>query len=222
MSLLLLGAVAVLGCASRRPVPEVPGPPPAEEAAAYRLQPGDQVEVKFEYHEKESQKVVIRPDGYLSLPITGDLQAAGLTVDQLARLIERESSRYLRDPVVAVSITENGARVYVGGEVTSQGFVALGKPTTVLQAIVERGGFKAGADPGEVVVISQTEQGRVTRRIDLDEVLDGDAPDVELLAPNDIVFVPLSEIARANRWVDQWINGLTPDILRAVRIPTGL
>src|SRR5262249_52768105 len=80
-------AILASGCAKRQiPPPPVVLTEPAARAA-YHVQPGDVVEVKFLYHPNENQRLPIRPDGTLALPITGDLTVIGLTVDQLEELI---------------------------------------------------------------------------------------------------------------------------------------
>jgi protein involved in polysaccharide export with SLBB domain len=182
------------------------------------VQPGDVLDVKFLYHPNESEKLVVRPDGTLALGITGDLEAAGLTVAELEDLVRARASRYLRDPVVNVTVAESGARAYVGGEVANAGFVSLTKPMDVLQAVLERGGFTEGAKLSEIVVISQSSGELVVRQVDVEAAADGQPLESVQLGPNDIVFVPKTGIAKANAWVDQYINGLTPDILKNVRV----
>ena len=65
---------------------------------SYRLAPGDLIDVKFTHHPEENERVPLRPDGLISLQIAGDINAAGLTVSELERLIVEKSSRTLRDP----------------------------------------------------------------------------------------------------------------------------
>jgi protein involved in polysaccharide export with SLBB domain len=214
------GLALVSGCARR--IPEMPIPPEANNVSAYHVQPGDVVEVRFQYHPNETQKVTVRPDGTLPLSITGDIPTEGLTTDELQQVIRDRASRYLRDPVVEVTVTEVGARAYVGGEVTTAGYVSLNKPMTVLQAIFERGGFKTGAKLSQVVVISRPENGtgeQHVRVIDVESTVDSGEPLLgALLSPDDVVFVPKTGIAKANSFVNQWIDGLTPEMLKNIRI----
>src|SRR5262249_23561981 len=107
------GALAAAGCNTRLPAPtDIAMPPSAEDAAAYRIQPGDVLEVKFLYHSAENQRLAVRPDGQLALGITGDIPAAGKTASELEEVIRDRASRYLRDPVVNVAVAESGARAY--------------------------------------------------------------------------------------------------------------
>ncbi len=213
-----------IGCAPKaRPLPVVV---PAVATGPYRIQSGDLLDVKFQFHPAEDQRLRVRPDGSLGLAITGDIQVKGLTVEELGELIRDRSSRFLRQPVVTVVVAESVARAYIGGEVSDAGFVALGKPITVYQAILERGGFTAGADLKNIAVISKTpsaDQGHTVRRVNVVDDSDGkQTPEAMLLAPDDVVVVPKTGIASANAVVDQWIDGMTPQILRGVRVsPAG-
>jgi DNA-binding NarL/FixJ family response regulator len=71
------------------------------------------LEVKFLYHPSETQRITIRPDGTLPLSITGDLDVNRLTVDEAEDLIRARASKFLRDPVVSVTVVESGARAYI-------------------------------------------------------------------------------------------------------------
>jgi polysaccharide export outer membrane protein len=208
--------VATLACGRTR------APAPFEPAlmGPYQLHPGDVLDVKFLYHPSETQRLTIRPDGSLPLSITGDLDVNGLTVDEAEDLIRARGAKYLRDPVVSVTVVESGALAYVGGEVENPGFVSLAKPMSAVQAILERGGFGKGADMTRVTIISHVEGRSVVRELNIRRD-DEDAPPVlESLAPDDVVFVPKSGIAAANAWVEQWIDGLTPQMFKSVRFPS--
>jgi polysaccharide export outer membrane protein len=207
--------LATLGCARTRP--PAPFEPPL--TGPYRLHPGDVLEVKFLYHPTETQRLTIRPDGTLPLSITGDLDVNGLSVDESEDLIRARASRYLRDPVVSVTVVESGARAYVGGEVESPGFVSLAKPMSAIQAILERGGFGRGADMTRVNIISIVDGKPIQRELNLRRDSNDGMPITESLSPDDVVFVPKTGIAAANAWVEQWLDGLTPQIFKSFRAP---
>jgi protein involved in polysaccharide export with SLBB domain len=210
-------ALVAAGCARR--TPDVAPLPVIVESGPYRVQPGDMVDVKFLYHAAENQRLPVRADGILALTITGDLEVAGLTVEEIEDLVRDRASRFLRDPVVAVTVAETGARAYVGGEVTNAGFVSLVKPMTALQAILERGGVTPGADLEHVTIISKATGTPVSREVDLRADAEG-GPAAFLLTPDDVVFVRKTGIASANAWVNSWIDGLTPQVLKSLRFPT--
>jgi len=216
----VLGVVLlVAGCGGggRMPVPKVPE---SLLTAPYHIHPGDALEVKFEYHPDDTRRVVVGGDGTITLPVTGEVQVAGLTLREAEALIEKRSARFLREPVVSVSIAQSQARAYIGGEVMNPGFVSLGRPLTAMQAVIERGGFLPGADLSDIVVLSHAAGRPVARRINLKENLDDGKLDGTVIAADEIVLVPKTGIAKANQWVAQWLNGMTPTALRAVRFGT--
>ena len=200
----------------------VRAPAPFEPALTgpYQLHPGDVLEVKFLYHPSETQRITVRPDGTLPLSITGDLDVNRLTVDETEDLIRARASKFLRDPVVSVTVVESGARAYIGGEVENPGFVSLAKPMSAVQAILERGGFGKGADMTRVTIISHVEGRSVVRELNLRRDEKDAVPVEESLTPDDVVFVPKTGIAAANAWVEQWIDGLTPQMFKSVRFPS--
>lgn len=182
---------------------------------AYRLAPGDLIDVKFPYHPEENERVPVRPDGQVGLQSAGDVLAAGLTVDELQHAIVEKSSRTLRNPVVSVVIVQLAEhKVYVGGDVAKPGYVVYRAGLTPLQAIIERGGFIDTAKTDQVVHIHRRGAEVKADKIDLEEVIEGDAIEQIALAPDDILFVPKTWIGEADVVVDQWIRGLLPTVPR--------
>ena len=188
-------------------------------AIPYRIHPGDVLDIKFKYHPADDTIVTVDTNGRLFLPVTGDIQVAELLVPEIEALIREKSSRFLRDPVVSVTVAQSQARAYIGGEVIEEGFVTLMRPTTVLQAIMERGGFTTIAKMDKVVVLSHQEGRPVAREIDLKAELSGDPTDRTLLVADEIVYVPMTGIGKANKWMDQYVNKMTPEFLtRMIRL----
>ena len=187
----------------------------ASSSQSYRLAPGDLIDVKFPYHPEENERVPVRPDGQVGLQSAGDVLAAGLTVDELQRAIVEKSSRTLRNPVVSVVIVQLAEhKVYVGGDVAKPGYVVYRAGLTPLQAIIERGGFVDTANTDEVVHIHRRGNEVKAEKIDLEDVIEGDAVEKVALAPDDILFVPKTWIGEADIVVDQWIRGLLPTVPR--------
>lgn len=209
-------ALSLAGCAVRTPVhaPSIQQEPLPEIDAGqtYRLQVDDLLEIKFWGIEELDQQVRIRPDGRISLPYVDDVAAAGLTPVELdARLVDAYSSELAR-PEITVIVAETGALVYVGGEVESEGPVALRGGLTMLQAIQSAGGLRDTARRHDVLIIRRPPGSEpVARAVNLRPVLSGDAPgqDVRLQA-SDIVFVPKSKIANINLFVQQYVNQIFP------------
>ena len=137
----------------------------------YRLQVGDRLNIKFPYHSRSNQELPIRPDGKISLDVTGEIVAEGLTPHQLEDVIKERCSDKLRDPEVVVIVTQMGDRqAYVGGEVGRPGFVAVRDGMTPLQAVLAAGGFKDTAKKDSVLYIARGTDGAYhASRVDLEQ-----------------------------------------------------
>jgi len=113
--------------------------PPVEE---YRIQAGDQLDIKFFYNKDLNEQVTVRPDGRISLQLVKTVVAAGLTPEQLTVNLKKAYSVHLKDPEIAVIVRSfSSQRIYVDGEVGKPGMLPLTGPTTVRQAISQAGGF---------------------------------------------------------------------------------
>jgi polysaccharide export outer membrane protein len=185
------------------------GPPQRGE---YRLLAGDKLDIKFPYHHAEDQQVPVRPDGKISMDVTGEIMAEGLTPEELSDVIKQRSSRFLKNPEVVVVVTAIGdRRVYVGGEVNRPAFVMIQEGMTPLQAVMAVGGFKDSALKSDVLYITRTASGDYqASRIDLQDVVTNGSPETVRLVANDVVYVPASRIANAGLFVKQYIRDLLP------------
>ena len=139
-----------------------------------------------------AQAVPVRADGKISLPLLDDVQAAGLTPQQLSRNIAERLRQFVSEPRVTVIVTAmNSCRAYVMGQVTKQGAVSLVSNMTVLQAISAAGGLAQFAN-GKKIYILRTLNGRQQRlAFNYNEVIKGDHPEQNIfLKPGDTVVVP--------------------------------
>jgi len=180
----------------------------------YRMVPYDLIAVRFTYHPEQDPKapVAVRPDGQISLDGVGTLQAAGRTPEDLAKDIAAKSSKRLRDPDVVVTVTQYAPRkIYVGGQVKSPGIVQFQGEITPVQAIFERGGFTTEAQVDSVVLIRNAGGPEpIIGRINVDQALENGTPEKITLLSNDVLYVPLSGIGRADLWVKQHLNDIMP------------
>ena len=109
-----------------------------------------------------------------------------------------------------VYVPESDIKVYVGGEVTRPGLIPLNGTLSVLEAIVEAGGFTEKANQNSVMLLRNNGQNKPTvTKLKFNEALGGDNPDAAL-QPFDVVYVPKSKIAKVNQFVDQYIRKLIP------------
>jgi protein involved in polysaccharide export with SLBB domain len=179
-------------------------------ASDYIIQPGDQLDVKFFFNPELNETIPVRPDGKISLQLIDDVQAAGLAPAQLDTVLTRMYVKELQKPVVTVIVKSfTGQRVYVGGEVANQRLVNLTVGMTPLQAVIDAGGFKETAKPEAVIVIRKgSENQPIPHRVNLKQTLDGMNSVDFSLQPYDIVYVPKTWIAEANKFVNEYIERL--------------
>ncbi len=219
MTATVLGVVTALlvGCASNRALPNNEAYAGSrvtkfEKPPDYRIQPGDEMDIKFFFNPEIDQTVIVRPDGQISLPLVDDVRAAGLAPSELDALLTQVYARELRKPMITVIVkTFTGQRVYVGGEVTKPGVVDLTTGMTALQAVIAAEGFLDTAKPEAVIVIRNggAADAPIPIRVELEQSIDGDttAGDIPLQA-YDVVYVPKSAIANVNLFVKQYIQGV--------------
>lgn len=161
VSVAVSAGLGLSGCAYNSPkVVVAPGPP--EEG--FRLGAEDVIDVVvWRNPDLTRTDLVIRPDGKVSLPLIGDVQADGLTADQLAKNVTERYREYKENPAVSVSVKAvNSYKVYVLGEVKTPGKYPLQSYATVLQAISLAGGFTQFASENAIQVVRRikTEDGK--------------------------------------------------------------
>ena len=163
-------------------------PPPG-----YVIGPEDQLSVIF-FHDKDmSADVIVRPDGKISLALLNDIQASGLTPEQLREKISDEAKRFIQNPNATVVVRQiNSRKVFITGAVEKPGSYPLSGPTSVLQLIATAGGLKEYADGRKIVVIRNEAAGRsVAHNFNYKEVVGqrNMKQNIDLL-PGDTVVVP--------------------------------
>ena len=174
--------------ADKKPATQAPGISNEE----YRLGPGDKLRIEVYKDEQLSQSVQVRPDGKITLPLIGDLDAASHTPIELRDTIVTSLKEYVTNPTVTVIVVEAlASQVYVMGEVTHPGTMQLHGPTTILQALAMAGGFKEFANTKEVKVLRPKGGANAveTLRFNYRDVINGDAKPFYLRS-GDTVIVP--------------------------------
>jgi Periplasmic protein involved in polysaccharide export len=119
------------------------------------LGPEDVLEITVWRNQDLSRQTVVRPDGMVSMPLIGDVQASGLTANQLAARIADRLKEFKESPSVSVSVKEvNSYNIFVLGEVGKPGKYQLKSNTSVLQAIAIAGGFSIYASKNKMQVVT--------------------------------------------------------------------
>ena len=163
--------------------------PAAKPAAGYTIGPADVLQIIVWKEPELTRDVTVRFDGRITVPLLGDLQAAGQTPEQVADEVSKGLEKYVQAPRVTVAVLQaNSARFYVVGQVGKSGEFALSGRTTVLQALALAGGFKDFAK-NESIVIIRADQTIVP--VNYKRIADGrDATQNIVLAPGDTIVVP--------------------------------
>jgi protein involved in polysaccharide export with SLBB domain len=243
----VLGLLLVLsGCSTKLPQPKHVVSPLAVDSSpsngvilqAYRLQVGDELSLRFFYDPGLDTNVIVRPDGRISLQLVGDILVIGLTPEQLRKKLVHLYADTLRKPEVAVMVHSYQQQdVYIAGEVRTPGRQTLKSGMTVLQAIIQSGGFKYGAERGSVIVIRHDTKGKPKFiRVDLEAFMANALPDklpsdensiinqqkmVKVasneqygydiqLRPSDIVYVPETTISSVAQFFERYLGAIFP------------
>jgi polysaccharide export outer membrane protein len=183
---------------------------------SYVIQIEDELAIRVFQHPEVDETVKVLPDGTITVPLANGIRAAGATVDELQSRLAGAYSKYFRDPKVAVIVrTVSNRAVFVGGEVARAGLVPLTGQMTVLQAIMYAGGMKTTARTDNVYLIRKDATNQaVASRINMRDVLEKGAPALPVQS-FDVIYVPMSKVAKVNVWVDQYLRQTLPVDLNA-------
>ena len=182
VALWIAAAAFAAGCAHHGPVSD----DAVQQMSEFRLSKEDVVEVSVWKEPELSRTVPIRPDGKITLPLIGDVEAEGLRPQDLEANVQKQLSGLVRDPRVTVIVHDvNGAKVYVAGQVAHPGAFPLRSQMNVLQALSMAGGLAEFADRGDIRVL-RADGRRV--EVDYDDLVSGRSK--VTLGPGDTVVVP--------------------------------
>jgi polysaccharide biosynthesis/export protein len=192
---LLLCALLVGGCAGTGSPPLAPTTVSMAQYK-YLIGAGDTLSVIVWRNPDLSMTVPVRPDGNISLPLVEDLQAAGKDPTQVARDAERALSKYIRDPVVSIVVTQFGGpyseQIRVVGQAAKPQALAYRGNMTLLDVMIAVGGITEFAD-GNRSNILRTSEGNKLYRVRLADLLrDGDISANVAIKPGDVLIIPES------------------------------
>ena len=183
-------------------------------AVTAHVAPGDNLIIKLYYHPELNTEVWVRPDGFISLELAGEVKVAGQTPAEIDSFLELRYGLKLVNPEVAVIVKNSiTLKVFVGGEVQSPGLVSIDGGMTLLGAIFQAGGFKSSAQLSQIVLLRKDDRSNqpLTLTYDVRSALQGKHAQANVaLNPYDVIYVPKSGIARANQFMDSFIEGLLP------------
>ncbi|HIK58864.1 MAG: polysaccharide biosynthesis/export family protein [Verrucomicrobiales bacterium] len=172
--------------------PLVPSSLNKEDHSEYVLGAEDLLEVNVWKNADLSKIVLIRPDGKISLPLIGDVQASGLTVTELKEAIVGKLKHYKEIPVVSVIVKEvNSFSVFILGEVNKPGKLKLRSETTLLQVLTLSGGFTQFAARDKIILLRREHERERRIKINYTDIITGKDPEGNiLLKRGDTIIVP--------------------------------
>lgn len=159
---------------------------------AYVIGPEDVLGILFWRDTEMTGDVTVRPDGMVTLPLLGDIQAAGLSPDALTKVIEEAASKFQQDPSVTIVVRQiNSRKVFITGQVTNPGAFPLTGPRTVMQLIALAGGLTEYADKKNITIMRLEKGRQVVFKFNYNDVARGKALTQNIvLQPGDTVIVP--------------------------------
>lgn len=192
----ILFALLLSACASSGGSSTPPPEPVQASVDDYHIGIDDIVQVAVWRNPELGITVPVRPDGKISVPLVGDVMAGGLTPDQVAADIQEKLGAYVRDPQVAVILTELRSheylsRVRVTGAVRQPVSIPYRQGMTVLDAVLAAGGVNEFAAPDRSSLYRKSEGETTSYAIRLDKIINrGDLSTNFTVAPGDIITVP--------------------------------
>ena len=195
----IISIAGLIGCASAPPnLPDESASGTNVLTKSYKIAVDDQVTINVWKNKELSVTEPVRPDGKISLPLVGDVMAAGQTPEELAAVIEKRLANYVKAPNVTVILTqlkghEFLSRVRVTGSVAKDVSMPYHQDMTVLDAVLEAGSVDVYADANNTKVHRRTYKGMEMYDIHLKDIMQkGDMTTNIKLMPGDIVTVPQS------------------------------
>ena len=189
----LVPGVCALAQDNNATKPAGSAPPPADVnvPAGYVIGPSDMLTVTVWKEQSMSGNLLVRPDGMISMPLLGDIQASGLTALQLTDQITGKLKKFMQNPKVSVVLTAiNSKKVFLLGEVVKRGPVDLTSGMTLLQAIASAGGLTDFANSKKIYLL-RDESGKHQRiAVHYKEALKGNSDFDLVLKPGDTIVVP--------------------------------
>ena len=185
-----LAAVVMFVCAGCQSSVQTPLPEQPTAKTPVNLSPGDVVKLSFVSATELSQSQKIRADGKLSLPLIGEVTAAGKTLLQFQNDLIRLYKPQLRNSDVVVTIESAVAQVTVSGAVSKPAKLTFDRPTTVFQAIMEAGGPNEYGNLRKVHLVRVVNGEQLTQVLDLKPAVSGKTINALYVKDGDVIWVP--------------------------------
>lgn len=183
----VLGAVVVDGAFADYPIGAGDAP-----GGDYKIGPEDLLQIDV-WKEKDLQReVLVRPDGWITFPLVGNISAKGKTAQQVQDEISTRLRKYIPDPDVSVSVKKvAGYKIFVIGKVGKPGEFTVGRYVDVLQALTLAGGLTPFADDGNIRILRREDDKDIVLHFDYSDVRKGRHLEQNIiLKSGDTIVVP--------------------------------
>jgi len=192
-TMLAVVATLLVGCGSTTAGFDYTPEAAAPADAAYSIGAGDVLQVNVWQNADLTTRVTVRPDGFITMPLIGDIRAEGLRPTQLQEEITRRLARYLTAAAsVTVTVVEfNSYRIYVLGQVQNPGEFRPRAEVTVLQALSLAGGLTRFSEPNDIMIVRRDRRGERRIPFNQSEVVEqGRLEENITLRTGDTIIVP--------------------------------
>jgi protein involved in polysaccharide export with SLBB domain len=209
----LVTVVTLGGCASvtetLAPAPQIGlGPPEAQ--PAYRLQPGDVIELHILSNPEMNEQAIVAPDDRVSFQFAPDIAAGGHSLREVTNILNQAYGLTTTNDLQVVLRSQVGTRVYVTGEVPLPAEIVANGQISALGAISRAGGFKITAQRSEVVLLRRDAENKPhLYALDLAAAMKGKDPGADvLLQPYDVLYVPRDRLGNISLVFEKVRNAL--------------
>jgi len=208
---LLVGAVAACTPAAPNIAKEgaFPGGVPLTEE--HTLAPGDEIEIRFPYLPDMNDRVVVGPDGRVSLQLVDTVVVGGLTVSAATKLLNDDYAKIVKSPTLTLTLrTYAPQAVYVDGWVNTPGLIRSDVPLTVSRALAQAGGIKTGSKTDNILVLRRDSDGKVFYyQVALGNFGGaGAAAQDPLLKSYDVVYVPQTILGSFSDFLASYVKNI--------------
>jgi hypothetical protein len=205
----VLGSLAACTPAAPRLTAEaVPGGVPL--TSEHVLAPGDEFEIRFPFYPDMNDRVLVGPDGRLSLQLINTVEIGGLTVVEATKLLNQRYAQVLRDPQLNITMrTYAPEEIFVDGWVANPGIVRSDVPLTVSRAVAQAGGTKSGAHTGAILVLRRTPDGIVHYyQVALGNYAGAGTGEDPMLSTYDVVYVPAGVLGSISDFLANYLKNV--------------
>jgi protein involved in polysaccharide export with SLBB domain len=205
----VLSLVPLAGCTPDAPNLASPGvfPGGVPITDEHTLAPNDEIEVRFPFYPDLNDRVLVGPDGRLSLQLVNTVAVGGLTVAQATKLVNERYAGVIKDPQATITLrTYAPQAVFVDGWVNNPGLVRSDVPLTASRAIAQAGGAKSGAHTDNLLILRRSSDGKIYYyQVALGNYAGAGGED-PLLKSYDVVYVPQTIFASFQDFLTNYVK----------------